>query len=103
MHFQNSKLSFFPKKCVNWPFGPSFNEYHLNFHIFKTSDKILEKLQLSYNKRSATKVFPIIRDKSKICLFLTDQWYSDACQILTDFDAKYKCSETRQVAHRKSH
>ena len=38
---------------------------------------------------------------SKVSLLIRDQWYSHACKILTDFDAKCKGFESRQVAHRK--
>ena len=41
--------------------------------------------------------------RTKFSLFLRDQWYSHACKISTDFDEKCKGSESRQVAHRKSH
>ena len=36
-------------------------------------------------------------------LFLRDQGYSDARKISTDFDEKCKGSESRHVAHTKSH
>ena len=50
-----------------------------------------------------TKLFQIQPDKSKVSLFIRDQWYSDAWKISTDFDEKCKGSDSRQVALRKSH
>ena len=52
---------------------------------------------------SPTKLFSNITKQVQVSLFLRDQGYSDAWQISTDFHAKCKGSESRQVAHRKSY
>ena len=110
MHFQNSKLSFFHKQCVIQSFLPSFNEFHHNFHIFTNfryhlSTTTMRKkvttrrhLPLNFPKYNELDTSPKL-----VNLFLKDKWYSDACKISTDSDAKCKGSESRLVAHRKSH
>ena len=104
--FPELQTKFFHKQCVIWSFLPSFNELHNKLHIFKISGSILEQLAISKKleqELSSTKLFQILRDKSKVSSFLREQRYSDACHISSDFDGKCKCSESRQVSHRKSH
>ena len=106
MHFQNSKLSFFTN---NASFG-HFHQVSMNsitnctFSKFRYNFATINNEEKSYNKRYLPLSFSKYnRDKSKVSLFLRDQRYSDAWKISTDLDAKCKGSESRQVAHRKSH
>ena len=103
--FPELQTRFFEKQCVIWSFPPSFNEFHHKLRILKISGTIMDNWQWEIKLQqevSPTELFQIQGDKSKVSLFSRDLWYSDACKNSTDFDAKWKGSESRQVAHRKS-
>ena len=86
----------------NVSFG-HFRQVSENFIPVSTFSKFQVQLPMRKKEVSPTKLFQIQQDKSKVSSFIKDQWYSDACKNSTDFNAKCKGSELRQVAHRKSH
>ena len=99
--FPELQTVFFTK---NASFG-HFYQVSMNSITISTFSKF--QVQLTMRQKVQQEVFPaklfqIQPDKSKLSLFLSDQRHSDACKISTDFDAKCKCSESRQVAHRKT-
>ena len=104
--FQELQTKFFHKQCIIWTIPPSFNKFRHILHIFKISGTIMQQLTMKKKLQQEvfpTKLFQIKRDKSKVSLFLRDQRFRHSCKISTDFDLKWKGSESRQVAHRLSH
>ena len=60
--FPELQTKFFHTQCVIWSFPPSFTEFHHDFHIFKISGTILEKLTMMKNlqqEASPRKLFQI--------------------------------------------
>ena len=71
------------------------------FQNFRYNSIAINNEQKSYNKR----YLPLSSSKynetsPKLVYFSRDQRYSDACKNSTDFDAKCKGYESKQVAHR---
>ena len=60
--FPELQTKFFHTQCVIWSSPPSFTEFHHDFHIFKISGTILEKLTMMKNlqqEASPRKLFQI--------------------------------------------
>ena len=60
--FPELQTKFFYTQCVIWSFPLSFTEFHNDFHIFKISGTILEKLTMMKNlqqEASPRKLFQI--------------------------------------------
>ena len=60
--FLELQTKFFHTQCVIWSSQPSFTEFHHDFHIFKISGTILEKLTMMKNlqqEASPRKLFQI--------------------------------------------